>query len=128
MGYTRGAKPCHRPLVAALAEAQLVVGYWLRSGNTGCMNGAAEFLRQTLLGLPSHIAVGLVRADSGFAHQSVMEELEARGMNYVMAIRLTRPIQKACRHDDAAWEKTDMEAQQSRFSSSPCREQKTTIG
>ena len=45
-------------LVAALAEARLVVGYWLRSGNTHCVNGAAEFLRHTLNSLPRHVAVG----------------------------------------------------------------------
>ena len=110
VGYTRnGPKPCHRPLVAALAEAQVVVGYWLRSGNTNCVNGAAEFLRHTLSSLPRHVAVGLVRADSGFSHASVLEELESRRMPYVMATRLTKPIQWVCRHDDAAWEKTDME-------------------
>jgi hypothetical protein len=96
-------------LVAALAEARLVVGYWLRSGNTHCVNGAAEFLRHTLNSLPRHVAVGLVRADSGFSHASVLDELESRCMPYVMATRLTKPIQSICQHDDAAWEETDME-------------------
>lgn len=59
MGYTRqGLKPCHRPLIAALAEAQMIAGYWLRSGNTGCVNGAAEFLRQIPTSLPSHLRLG----------------------------------------------------------------------
>jgi hypothetical protein len=110
VGYTSiGTKPCQRPLVAALAEAQLVVGYWLRPGNTSCVNGAVEFLRQTLDGLPKHIAVGLVRADSGFSHGSVLAELEGRGMSYVMASRLTQPLQSVCRHDDSAWEDTEMD-------------------
>jgi hypothetical protein len=110
VGYTRqGLKPCHRPVVAALAEAQLVVGYWLRSGNTNCVNGAAEFLRHTLGCLPRHVSVSLVRADSGFSHASVLDELESRRMHYVMATRLTQSIQSVCRHDDTAWEKTDME-------------------
>jgi hypothetical protein len=55
------------------------------------------------------VAVGLVRADSGFSHASVLDELESRHMPYVMATRLTQPIQSICRHDDAAWEETDME-------------------
>ena len=53
--------------------------------------------------------MGLVRADSGFPHASVLDELELWSMPYVMATRLTKSIQSACRHDDAAWEKIDME-------------------
>ena len=64
--YTkRGLKPCHRPLVAGLAQAKLIANYWLRSGNSACVNGAAEFLRQTIAGLPKHIEVQLVRGDAG---------------------------------------------------------------
>lgn len=110
VGYTRnGLKPCHRPLIAALAEAQIIAGYWLRSGNTACVNGAAEFLRQLLASLPSHIRVGLVRADSGFSHPSVLSVLEEHHLEYVMAARLTQPIQSLCRHGNACWETTDME-------------------
>src|SRR5215510_1782157 len=71
VGYTkRGLKPCHRPLVAGLAQAKLIANYWLRSGNSACVNGAAEFLRQTISGLPKHICVQLVRGDSGFGDAS----------------------------------------------------------
>ena len=63
-GYTRrGLKPCHRPLIAALAEPKMIAGYALRSGNTACVNGAAEFLRATLARLPAQVRVGLVRGD-----------------------------------------------------------------
>ena len=112
-GYTsRGIKPCQRPLIAALAEAKMIAGYWLRAGNTNCVNGAAEALCQTLESMPSHIRVGLVRADSGFSHESVLCVLEERGLDYVMATRLTRPIQSLCRHDQAHWKDTDMEGMQ----------------
>jgi hypothetical protein len=54
VGYTRqGLKPCHRPLIAALAESKLIANYWLRRGDSPCANGAAEFLRQTVQGLPA---------------------------------------------------------------------------
>jgi hypothetical protein len=63
VGYTkRGIKPAHRPLIAALAEARLIANYWLRSGSTPCVNGAAEFLRTTLAQLPRHLRLGLLRA------------------------------------------------------------------
>ena len=87
----------------------MVGGYRLRSGDTHCVNGAAEFLRHTLNSLRLHLAVGLVRADSGFPHASVLDELELWRMPSVMATRLTKPIQSVCWHDDAAWEKVDME-------------------
>lgn len=113
VGYTAvGLKPCQRPLVAALAEARLIAGYWLRSGNSGCVNGAAEFLRHILAGFPPHIRIGLVRADSGFAHESVMKELESQGLAYVMAARLTRPVQSVCRHEDGLWQDTEMDGLQ----------------
>lgn len=109
VGYTRrGLKPCHRPLVAALAEAQLVAGYWLRSGNTACVNGAAEFLRQTVEGLPAHVRVGLVRADSGFGAESVFEAAEKLGLSYIMTQRLIQPVQSVCRHADEAWQDTEV--------------------
>ncbi len=106
-GYTRqGIKPCHRPLIAALAEAKLVANYWLRSGNTSCVNGAAEFLRTTVAGLPSQVRLGLVRADSGFGHESFMGAAGELGLNYIVVARLTQPIQSLCRHQDEHWEKT----------------------
>jgi len=81
VGYTRlGLKPCHRPLIAGLAEAKLVANYWLRSGNTACVNGAAEFLRQTVQALPPHLRVGLVRGDSGFGDASVQDTCPVAGL------------------------------------------------
>jgi hypothetical protein len=44
----RGLKPCHRPIVAALAEVPQVAHFWLRPGNTACVSGAATFLGDTL--------------------------------------------------------------------------------
>ncbi len=67
VGYTRHElKPCHRPLIAALAEAKMVAGYWLRRADSACANGAAEFLRQTVQGMPSQIRIGLLRRGCGF--------------------------------------------------------------
>ena len=58
VGYTkRGLKPCHRPLIAGLAQAKLIANYCLRSGSTACVTGAAEFLHQTVSQLPKHHGV-----------------------------------------------------------------------
>jgi len=109
VGYTRhGLKPCHRPLIAGLAEGKLIANYWLRSGNTACVNGAAEFLRQTVQTLPRHIRVGLVRGDSGFGDASVQDAATALGLKFVFVARLTRKVQLLCRHDDAHWQATEV--------------------
>lgn len=109
VGYTRqGLKPCHRPLIAGLAEAKLVAHYWLRSGNTACVNGAVEFLRQAVTTLPSHLRIGLVRGDSGFGDASVQEAAEALGLKFIFVARLTQKVQTLCRHDDAHWQATEV--------------------
>jgi hypothetical protein len=73
VGYTRkGLKPCHRPIVAALAEVPLVAHFWLRPGNTACVSGANIFLGDTLARLPATVRVTLVRADSGFCTQGMI--------------------------------------------------------
>jgi hypothetical protein len=110
VGYTkRGLKPCHRPLVAGLAQAKQVVNYWLRSGNTACANGAAEFLRQTVKGLPKHIRLQLVRGDAGFGDSSVQQACISLGLKYVFAARLTQNVQSLCRHKDELWTATELE-------------------
>lgn len=109
VGYTRrGLKPCHRPLIAGLAEARMIANYWLRSGNTACVNGAAEFLRQTVQSLPTHLRLGLVRGDSGFGDASVQEACEALRLKFIFAAKLTQKVQSLCRHDEAAWQATEV--------------------
>ena len=110
VGYTRqGLKPCHRPLIAALAEPKLVAGYWLRRGDSPCVNGAAEFLRQTVAGMPAHIRIRLVRGDAGFGDRSVVEAVERLGLDYIFVARLTQKLQSLCRHEDGLWHKTEVE-------------------
>lgn len=108
VGYTRqGLKPCHRPLIAGLAEAKLIAHYGLRSGNSACVNGAAEFLRQTVTALPHHIRIGLVRGDAGFGDASVQDACEALGLKFIFVAKLTQKVQSLCRHDEAHWQATD---------------------
>jgi hypothetical protein len=110
VGYTRrGLKPCHRPLIAGLAEAKLIANYWVRSGHTACVNGAAEFLRQTLTTLPRHIRIGLVRGDAGFGDASVQNTCAALGLKFIFVAKLTPPVQSLCRHGQEHWQKTGVE-------------------
>jgi hypothetical protein len=107
VGYTRkGLKPCHRPIVAALAEVPQVAHFWLRPRNTACVSGAATFLGDTLARLPATVRVTLVRAESGFCTHGMIAELEARGLQYILTAALRAPVRTLCRHDDAAWTPT----------------------
>ena len=109
LGYTRhGLKPCHRPLIAALAEAKVVAGYWLRRGDSACVNGAAEFLRQVVKGMPAHVRIGLLRGDAGFGHASVQEAAEVLGLKFILVARLLRDVKSLCRHDETHWEPTEV--------------------
>jgi len=112
-GYTkRGIKPCQRALIAALAEPQMVANYWLRSGNTQCVNGAAQFLRVTLAQMPRHLRVSLLRADSGFGDESFVQACEELALKYIIVARLTQKAQSLCRHEDGCWKDSGVEGVQ----------------
>lgn len=92
-GYTKqGIKPCLHPILAVLAEAKVVVNFWLRPGNTATINNALGFVTELLSRLPRHLHVRLVRADSGFCSSSLFDLWEGQGLAYVVAARLLRPI------------------------------------
>jgi len=109
VGYTRaGLKPCHRPLVGVIAEMKVVAQYWLRRGDSGCANGAADFVGQCIDRLPRHIRIGLVRGDSGFCARSVKDAVRQRGAHYILVARLDGPVQTCCRHEDRFWQPTEI--------------------
>lgn len=109
VGYTRkGLKPCHRPIVAAVAEVPMIAHFWLRPGNTACVSGAHDFLADTLARLPGQVKIGLVRADSGFCTSRLIETLEQRRLSCIMTAALRAPVRTLCRHDESAWTPTDV--------------------
>ena len=107
VGYTRkGLKPCHRPIVAALAGSKLIAHFWLRPGNTACLSGAERFLSEALARMPAGVRVGLVRADSGFHAEKFLQAVETAGVAFIVAVPMRAAIRGLCRHDDGAWEDT----------------------
>jgi hypothetical protein len=109
VGYTRlGPKPCHRALLAGLAEAKMIANYRLRPGNTRCVNGATEFLRETVTAMPSHIRIGLVRGDSGFGDSPMQEAAQALGLKYIFVTRLTQKLQSLCHHQEEHWQASEV--------------------
>jgi hypothetical protein len=100
VGYTRmGNKPCLHPLLAVLEEAKLVVGFWLRPGNTSCAHNVVAFTLELLSNLPRHLRLRIVRADSGFCLAPWLSLLESQRLKYIVVARLLQPLQRICRKE-----------------------------
>ena len=108
VGYTRlGNKPCLHPLLAVLEEPKLVVGFWLRAGNSSCANNIIAFTLELLQNLPKHIRLRLVRADSGFCNAPWLGLLETQHLKYIVVARLLAPLQRLCRKE-TIWQPTEV--------------------
>ena len=94
-GVKRGYNPrkpgrgSHHPLLAVLGEAYFILHGWLRSGNTTAGRGVVEFLKEALAKLPSCEWIRVVRADSGFFAQDLLQYLESRHLHYIVVARMT---------------------------------------
>lgn len=97
-GYnpTKRGRPSHHPLFAFLGNERMVVNSWLRSGDTSSGHQCVNFLEETLSVLRNK-KVGLLRADSGFASDTIFTYLETKQINYVVAGRMHQGIQDKIR-------------------------------
>lgn len=106
-GAARGYNPnkrgrlSHHPLLAFVAEARMVANFWLRPGDAHTANNVLQFIESTLHHLGSK-TVGLLRADSGFYDQAVLQLLEGKHIDYIISARLTQGLQQAIIRD-ARW-------------------------
>lgn len=102
-GYNPNKKgrPSHHPLIAFIADVKLVANMWLRSGNTSSANNFLSFLEDTLSKL-KHKTVGLIRLDSGFFQSDILDYLEEKTIDYIVAAKFTHPIQRLV-HDCNNW-------------------------
>jgi glycerophosphoryl diester phosphodiesterase len=94
-GYNPGKKgrASHHPLIAFIADVKLVANMWLRSGDTSSANNFLSFLEDTLSKLKNK-TIGLIRLDSSFFHSDILDYLEEKVMNYIVAAKFTHPIQR----------------------------------
>jgi len=94
IGYnpTKRGRPSHHPLFAFLGNERMVVNSWLRSGDTSSAHQCIHFLDETL-SILQHKKIGLLRADSGFASDTIFTHLENKNINYVIAGRMHYGIQ-----------------------------------
>lgn len=96
----RGRKS-HHPLIAFVADVNLVANMWLRSGDSSSANNFLSFLEDTLQKLENK-TVGLIRLDSGFFQSDIMDYLEQRNTDYIIAATFIHPIQRLIA-DKKAW-------------------------
>ena len=103
-GYNPGrrGRPSHHPLLAFVAEARMVANFWLRPGNAHSANNVRQFLESTLHHLGETV-VGLLRADSGFFDEAVFSMLEGKRIPYIIAARLTQPLQRTIYRATGWW-------------------------
>jgi hypothetical protein len=92
-GHTpRGQKRAYHPLLAILAEAKMVAGFWLRPGNSRSDTNVVGFLQELLARLPQWLKLKLVRADAGFCYEPLLALLESRGLPYIVVARFYQPV------------------------------------
>jgi hypothetical protein len=107
-GAVRGYNPnkrgrcSHHPLMAFVADTQMVANLWLRPGNASSANNACSFLADSLERLGGK-RVELLRADAGFSHSSFLATLDSRGLNHIVALPVHRPLQRALVEQRAWW-------------------------
>jgi Transposase DDE domain group 1 len=111
-GAARGYNPrrpgrlSHHPLLAVLAEANFVLHSWLRSGNAGASQGAAQFLSEALSLLGDQHRIRCVRADSGFYGDHFLSFLEERALPFIVVARLTSYL-KSRLYQVSQWQAID---------------------
>jgi len=74
-------------------RTKYVVNLWNRSGNTSSGNGCLEFAKQTWERLALRLKILGVLADSAFYQIELVEFIEDKQVPYVIAARLSRPLQ-----------------------------------
>ena len=101
-GYNpkRPGRPSHHPLLAFVSDIRMIANYWLRPGNTVASSNYLSFLEDTLSRLRNK-TVGLIRMDSGFFTKEILEHLEDKHLNYIMACRFNNRIKYSLTHGHA---------------------------
>ena len=89
LGYNpnRRGRNSHHPLMAFVSETRMVANAWLRPGNTAASSNCEAFMNETFEQALKEQKIGLVRADSGFYTEAILNCLEQRELNYIIAVR-----------------------------------------
>lgn len=82
----KGARSYH-PQLAFLVETKEILQAWFRTGNAYTSNGIVEFVKQLLAHLPNQMRI-VLRGDSGYFADALLELLETRGHGYLIKVKL----------------------------------------
>ncbi len=97
IGYNpkKPGRKSHHPLMAFIADVEMVANFWLRSGDAHTANNFEAFLEQTLSNLQNK-TIGLLRADTGFYSKKIFELLENRHspISYIIGCPMYVTIQR----------------------------------
>lgn len=99
-GYNpkRPGRLSHHPLLAFVSDVRMIANYWLRPGNTPATTNYLSFLEDTLSRLGNR-RVGLIRMDSGFFAKDILDKLEEKDLNYIIACRFNNRIKYSLTHE-----------------------------
>lgn len=85
----------HHPLMAFVGQTRMVANAWLRPGNTADSSSCKAFMQETFNDALKGKRIGLVRADSGFYTEELLDYLETENQNYIMAARMYPNVKNA---------------------------------
>lgn len=93
-GYnpTKPGRPSHHPLIAFLSEPDMVANLRLRPGSAHSATDACDFIRESI-DLVGAERIGLVSADKGFYSRTILEMILEKGVDFVIAARMTTRLQ-----------------------------------
>jgi hypothetical protein len=92
----------HHPLIAFVADCRMIANFWLRPGDCSSAGNMLSFLETTRQNLGKTI-IALLRADSGFFADEILKALEHSGTDYVVAAKLTAPLQAQLMNTRGWW-------------------------
>lgn len=99
-GYNqkRPGRLSHHPLLAFVSDVRMIANYWLRPGNTSASSNYFAFLDDTLSRLQNK-QVRLIRMDSGFFSKDILDYLEHKELNCIIACRFNNRIKYHLTHE-----------------------------
>jgi hypothetical protein len=97
LGYNarKPGRRSHHPLLAFVADVEMVANFWLRKGDAHSANNFEAFLLETLSYFKNK-QIGLLRADSGFYDKKIFKLLETQPqpISYIIACPMYITIQR----------------------------------
>lgn len=98
-GYNpkRPGRKSHHPIIAFVAETKMIANAWMRTGDSASSTEFKEFLENTFTMIPRD-KIALVRGDSGFSGNNILNDLEKCDLDYIIALPMKAGLVDAILH------------------------------